>query len=147
MATPEKLINPQARVDSPVTPVKQISALDLNGHSINETYITRPGAIPNPPAANSPKTSSTRAVTRGSPQHGGNHLRYNSASQRNPQRPILKDGGHNWAHRQEGKIRLSGIPKSYWTKEVYHAMSLYGSVFRIEMIPGTRDNTAYVVFR
>jgi RNA-dependent RNA polymerase len=136
MGTPEQLINLPARVDSPVTPVKQLSSFNLNGHSINETYVARPQI-----------TSPSRHVTQASLQYGGNRPHYNSVDQRNSHRPTLSGGAQNWAHLQEEKIRLSGIPKQYWTKDLYHAMSSFGTVFRIDMVPGTRDNTAYVVFR
>ena len=136
MKTPEQLINSPARVDSPVTPAKQLSSFNLNGHSINETYVAR-----------SPITSPPRHFTQASPQYGGNRPRYNSVDQRNSHRPTLSGRAQNWAHLQEEKIRLSGIPKQYWTKDVYHAMSSFGTVFRVDMVPGMRDNTAYVVFR
>ncbi|CAN9278218.1 unnamed protein product [Alternaria alternata] len=147
VATPEQLANPSASVKSPVTPVKQISSFDLNGHSINETYIagTRTGS--NPPIMRSPITSPSRQITRASHQYGDNRPRYNSVDQRNLQRPMLRDGAQNWAHNQEGKIKLSGIPKNYWTKDVYRTMASFGTVFSIDMVPGTRDNTAYVIFR
>ena len=147
VATPERLANPSASVESPVTPVKQISSFDLNGHNINETYIagTRTGSTS--PIMRSLITSPSRQITRASHQYGDNRPRYNSVDQRNLQRPMLRDGAQNWAHNQEGKIKLSGIPKNYWTKDVYRTMASFGTVFSIDMVPGTRDNTAYVIFR
>ncbi|EOA81344.1 uncharacterized protein SETTUDRAFT_99344 [Exserohilum turcica Et28A] len=67
--------------------------------------------------------------------------------QRNRQRPMLAGGAKNWAHSQEVKIKLYGIRKNYWTKEVYQAMSRYGNVFKIDMEPNSRDCNAFVVFR
>ncbi|KAI4936303.1 hypothetical protein J4E85_001632 [Alternaria conjuncta] len=136
-----------ARVDSPVTPVKQLSSFDLNGNSINETYIARSSTTPTTPSARSPIISPPRQATRASPQYGGNRPRYNSAGQRSPQRSILRNQTQHWAHYQELKLRLSGLPKSCWTKEVYQVMASFGSVIRIEMVTGTRDYSAYVVFR
>ncbi|KAG9187748.1 RNA-dependent RNA polymerase [Alternaria panax] len=147
MKTPEQLINSPACINSPVTPVKQLSSFDLNGHGINETYIAQTHTGSTPPTMRPPTTSPPRQVTRASPQYRGNRIRYNVADQRSSQRPISKDGTRHWAHHQEGKIKLFGIPKSCWTKDTYHAMSPFGTVFRIDMIAGTRDNTAYVVFR
>jgi RNA-dependent RNA polymerase len=144
MAVPEQ---PPGRVETPLTSVKQLSSFNLNGHSINETYIARTSATSTPSPAKPPVTSPPRQVTRASPQHGGNRPRYNSADHRNSQRPILRGGAQHWAHYQEAKFRLSGIPKNYWTKDVYNAMSSFGTVFRIDMVTGTRDNAAYVVFR
>jgi len=136
-----------ARVDSPVTPVKQLSSFELNGNSINETYIARASTTPTPSPARSSITSPPRQATRASPRYGGNRPRFNSAGQPSPHRSILRNEAQHWAHRQEVKIKLSGIPKSYWTKDVYDALSSFGSLFRIEMVTGTRDNSAFVVFR
>lgn len=44
-------------------------------------------------------------------------------------------------------MKVFGIPKYQWTKDVYFAMSSYGNVTRIEMEPGNRDNGAWVVFQ
>ncbi|KAI4629730.1 uncharacterized protein J4E87_002916 [Alternaria ethzedia] len=134
-------------VNSPVTPVKQLSSFDLNGNSINETYIARSSTTPTLSPARSPIISPPRQATRASPQYGGNRPRYNSAGQPSSQRSILRNEAQHWAHRQEVKIKLSGIPKSYWTKDVYDALSSFGSLFRIEIVTGTRDNSAFVVFR
>jgi RNA-dependent RNA polymerase len=147
IATPEQLVDPPARVDSPVTPIKQLSSFDLNGYSINETYIAKNTTGSTPPTARSPITSPPRQVTRASPRYGGDRPRYNPADQRNSQRPVLRGGSQNWAYNQEGKIRLSGIPKNCWTKDVFHAMSAFGTVFRVDMVSGSQHNTAYVVFR
>lgn len=136
-----------ARVDSPVTPIKQLSSFDLNGNSIKETYIARSSTTPTPPSERLPIISPPRQATRASPQYGGNRPRFNSASQRSSQRPVWRNEAQHWAHHQEVKIKLSGIPKSYWTKDVYDALSSFGSVFRIEIVTGTRDNSAFVVFR
>lgn len=147
VATPEQLANPSARVESPVTPAKQLSSFDLNGHSINETYIAGTRTVSKPPIIRSPIASPSSQITRASRQYGDNRPRYNSVDQRDSQRPMLRDGAQNWAHHQEGKIKLSGIPKNYWTKDVHRTMASFGTVFSIDMVPGTRDNTAYVIFR
>ncbi|KAL1796909.1 hypothetical protein ACET3X_005449 [Alternaria dauci] len=147
VATPEQLVNPPDRMESPVTPGKHLSSFNLNGHSINETYIARKRTDSKPPTARPPIVSPRKQITQASPRYGGNRPRNNSADQRSSQLPTLRDGAKHWAHYQEGKTRLSGIPKNYWTKDVYHAMSSFGAVFSIAMVPGTRDNTAYVIFR
>jgi RNA-dependent RNA polymerase len=95
---------------------------------------------------------SSKASSNGSESHNS-HPRTNrvnskrdSNSQRSVHRPALKSDG---APGQESKFKLLGIPKNYWTKEIYQAMSAYGNVFRIEMEVSSRDSSsnAYVVFR
>jgi RNA-dependent RNA polymerase len=53
----------------------------------------------------------------------------------------------NWAALQEYKIKILGMPKSYWTKAVHKAMSQYGTVVRIEMSKGSLDSSAWVTFQ
>jgi RNA-dependent RNA polymerase len=59
----------------------------------------------------------------------------------------MRDGAQHWAYYQEKKIKLFGIAKDCWTKEVYQALSSYGNVVRVDMETGTQSNNAYVVFQ
>lgn len=91
-------------------------------------------------SSNSSGSSSSHSKTNRAKSKGG------SNGQHKLHRSILKSEA---AHCQESKYRLLGLPKTYWTKEVYQAMSSYGSVFRIEMEMSRSDSSynAYVVFR
>ena len=44
-------------------------------------------------------------------------------------------------------MEIFGIPKHQWTKDVYFAMSIHGTVTKIDMKQGSRDNGAWVVFQ
>jgi hypothetical protein len=59
----------------------------------------------------------------------------------------LHGGEKHWAAQQELKIKITRIPKSCWTYDVYTALSKYGTVVRVEMQPSSMDATAFVVFQ
>jgi RNA-dependent RNA polymerase len=63
------------------------------------------------------------------------------------QRPVNTNGESNWAALQEYKIRILGMPKASWTKQVHQAMSHYGNIVRIEIEQGSGGSTAYVTFQ
>ncbi|KAF1834188.1 RdRP-domain-containing protein [Decorospora gaudefroyi] len=137
ISTPEQPKGAVPRVNSPVTPVAQESSFTLNGHSINETYIARPTTI----------TSPSNQVTLTFPGNRNHRQRYSSGGQGSLPRPTMRDEGQHWAFHQEGKIKLLGIPKDCWTKQVYHALSPYGNVIRVEMETGSHSNNAYVLLQ
>jgi RNA-dependent RNA polymerase len=138
-ATPPAQINSLlSQSDLPNTQVKERSDFTLNGHQITEAYTPRLkfSTTPPRPCTSPPKTNmNTSSYGRNTPPR-----------QLVPQRPVLRDGKSNWASQQELKIKLQGIPKAYWTKDVYVALSKYGTIVRIEMEGGTR-NGAWVVFQ
>ena len=127
-------------------PAQQQSYVDANGHSIHETYTERSSTSSDSPTKRAPVMGASRLLQQASPPHGTSHHRYSSGGQHNSPKPTLKDGTQYWAYNQEHKIRILDIPKGYWTKEVYESMSPFGTVFRIDMESGPRNN-AYVVFR
>ncbi|OAL56589.1 RdRP-domain-containing protein, partial [Pyrenochaeta sp. DS3sAY3a] len=45
------------------------------------------------------------------------------------------------------KIKISGVPKKYWTEDVHLAMSAYGTVEKIEMEKASPNNGAFVIFQ
>jgi RNA-dependent RNA polymerase len=63
------------------------------------------------------------------------------------QRPVVRESAWGWASEQEEKIKLQGLPKQYWTKDLYETMSRYGNVINIEMGTGMRHNDAWVIFQ
>lgn len=136
-------VNPLApgsvRTDSPVTPLKERSEFSLNDHQISETYTPR-------------RTTTTPLRSYASPTAASrNNYGRNSLSHQNPgrqnatQRPLTRNSAGNWASHQEYKIKLLGIPKSYWTRDVYEALSSHGNIVRIEIQPGSVNN-AWVTF-
>lgn len=60
---------------------------------------------------------------------------------------LTRDSGKHWAYQQEQKVKILGMPKTCWTKQVYLALSPYGTVVRIEIQPGALENTAYATFQ
>ncbi|KAH6233119.1 RNA-directed RNA polymerase [Parastagonospora nodorum] len=125
-----------AHVDSPITPNKQQSSYTVNGTSISETYTPSGSAhVPSPRPRTEPSTPTRSNYMRNTPTH--QHVIQQPA--------ILNDA--TWAHQQELRFRLLGIPKACWTKQVYQAVSSYGTVVRIKILPGSPDNDAWVVFR
>jgi RNA-dependent RNA polymerase len=52
-----------------------------------------------------------------------------------------------WADLQEHKIKVLGLPKTCWTKEVCEGLSLYGNVVRVEIELGSRNYNAWVTFQ
>jgi RNA-dependent RNA polymerase len=159
--TPPKQASPgPARVDSPMTPVREQSSYTLNGHTISETY-TPSGSGSNvattPPRSYNAPTSPTptrgtysRTPSRGSyspTPNRGNYGGNTPGRQSAMHRPTTRNGAVNWAALQEYKIKILGMPKSYWTKAVHKAMSQYGTVVRIEMSKGSLDSSAWVTFQ
>lgn len=64
-----------------------------------------------------------------------------------PTRSIRSTGQH-WVNQQELKIKISGLPAGSWTtKGVYDALSRYGDIHRIEVIPSKPNNGAWVLFQ
>ncbi|KAF1841623.1 RdRP-domain-containing protein [Cucurbitaria berberidis CBS 394.84] len=134
---PEQSTRIPAWLDSPGSPAKQQSSFTMNGHQINETYTERPVDL----------ASASRHSNPPSPAHGNNQHRNGPGGQRSLHRPLTKDGEKHWAYQQERKIKIIGMPKTFWTKDVYLALSPYGTVVRIEIQQGAVDNNAYVTFR
>lgn len=111
----------------------------MNGHTISETYTPSGTAATAPPRPHaSPPTPSRRHYS----DHATTPTRHLMT-----QRPIVRESAGGWASEQEKKIKLQGLPKRYWTKDVYEAMSRYGNVISIEMKTGMRDNDAWVIFQ
>lgn len=124
------------RVDAPVTPNKQQSSYTSNGSSISETYTPSGSAhVPSPRSRTEPSTPTRSNDTPNTPTHQHAILRP----------PVMNDAA--WASQQECKIKLVGMPKTCWTKQVFKALSSYGTIVRIEMQQGTLDNNAWVVFQ
>jgi RNA-dependent RNA polymerase len=141
-----------ARVDSPMTPAREQSSYTLNGHSISETYTPSGSgsvAATTPPRSYNTPSSPTpaRGNYSGNTSARGNYSGNTPGHQNAMLRPMTRNGQSNWAALQEYKIKILGLPKSYWTKAVYKALSQYGTVVRIEMVPGSQDNSAWVSFQ
>jgi RNA-dependent RNA polymerase len=140
VGTPEQVNTGPARVDSslaPTTPSNERSSFLLNGHQVIEFYKPRLSMTASPPK---PSTPVSPVIRNGSPrQRSDSQCMSNGTFRRNIR-------GH-WALEQESKIRIVGIPKYCWTKDVYFAMSSFGTVTRIEMEGGSRDNNAWVIYQ
>ncbi|KAH7078823.1 RNA dependent RNA polymerase-domain-containing protein [Paraphoma chrysanthemicola] len=132
-------ISSPVRVDSPHTPSPEHSSFTLNGHNFKETYTPSGSAITNSllPSA-SPSTPSRRNAA----SHNGT-----PTSPRTPQRLFVEQGPYGWTFGQQKKIKLQGIPKEFWVKHVYESVCRYGTVIKIEMETGMRDNNAWVTFQ
>ncbi|KAH9868719.1 hypothetical protein J1614_007791 [Plenodomus biglobosus] len=125
--------------DSASTPVKQESFFILGGNQINETFVPRPSPLSSPSKlASRPPPSLRRHIPQQRTSSGGHNA---------SPRPVIRGGEKHWVYQQEAKIKISGLPKNQWIKDVYLAASRYGNVSRIEMQPGSRDNNAWVVFQ
>jgi hypothetical protein len=137
--TPEHPYTYPSRADSPMapeTPNGERSSFSLNGQQINETYKPRPSSTASPPKPLTPALSAFQSSPRqrAYPQHASN-------------RPLTRNTRGHWALQQELKVKVLGVPKQHWTKDVYFAMSSYGNVTKVDMEPGTRDNNAWVIFQ
>ena len=119
-----------------ITPAKQQSFI-LNGHRINETYTISPNT-----SAKSP-----RQFTPPSPARANGWQHHSPSSEHTKPVPITRKDENEWAYQQELRIHLLGVPKTCWTKDVYQALSLYGTVVHIEMRKSSSDFTATVTFR
>jgi RNA-dependent RNA polymerase len=124
------------RVVSPITPSKEQSSFTLSGNVISETYTPSGSAnIPSPRSCALPSTPTRNNYGRNTP-----------TCQHTMQRPITRNGKAG-SYQQESKIKLLGMPKTCWTKQVFETISQYGTVVRIEMQQGYLDNNAWVTFR
>jgi len=120
-----------------MSPPGQSTPAPLNGHQINETYNPWPGTFMSPPGQSTPAPPTIRS----------NHHHINSGNQHKLDKSTTKKNKNHWAYLQEYKVKIMGIPESCWTKDIYDIMSSYGTVVRIDMQTGGRDNNAWVVFR
>lgn len=136
---PDRVAQMPALSDLRVTPTKQRSTFNLSGHHINETFTARRSSATSPPRQLPLSPSASQSPSF---QHC-----YSRSGQNTTVRPVMKEAEKYWAYQQESKIKLLGLPRSFWTKEVYQAMSRYGNVVRVEMQPNARDNNAWVVFQ
>lgn len=138
--TPEQPYTNSSRADSPMTPetpTSERSSFSLNGQQINETYKPRPRATASPPKPSTPVSPATQT----------NSPRQRANTQYAPNRPLTRNTRGHWALQQESKVKILGIPKHHWTKDVYFAMSNFGNVIKVDMEIGSRDNNAWVVFQ
>lgn len=138
--TPEQTNAGLNRVGSPMepkTPGRERSSFTLNGHQISETYKLRPNTTSSLPKPLSPA----------SPTFRNNNLRQRSYTQHESNKPPTRNGRKHWALEQEFKVKIVGIPKKYWTKDVYLALSKFGTVTRIEIQTGSRENNAWVILQ
>lgn len=132
-----------ARVDSPVDSLKEKSSFTLNGHTISETYNPSGRTATNTPRSHtsSPSYSSHSVPTRNN--YGGN----TPTRQQTTQRPATRNSNMGWAYQEEHKIKVLEMPTTWWTKQVYQALSEYGNVVRIEIQRNSLDYNAWVTFK
>lgn len=138
--TPEQLNDGPNQLDSPlapVTPGSEQTSFTLNGHQINETYKPRTSPIVRQPNPSSPRSPAPRA----------DDCRQRPDGQSASNRPPTRNTRGYSVEEQEFKVKILGIPKRCWTKDVYFAVSRFGTVTRIEMEIGSRDNNAWVIFQ
>jgi RNA-dependent RNA polymerase len=136
MTPPTQYKRSPDRVDSPATQVREQLDFTMNGHSISETYTPRRSNVATSPDPSVPPTPTTQTNYR------GNTLTCQLAVQR----PFKGNSPIEESHDKEYKIKIAGVPKTCWTKQVYETMSRYGNVIRIGMEPSFRDNIAFVTF-
>ncbi|UPX13823.1 RNA-directed RNA polymerase [Ascochyta rabiei] len=122
---------------APVKPGSKQSSFTLNGHQIRETYKPRLSA-----ASSSTKPSPTVTTVLKS-----NIARQQSSSQYVLNRSLISTAPSSWALNQELKVKILGIHKKYWTKDVYFAMSELGTVTKIDIQSCSRDNNVWVIFQ
>jgi RNA-dependent RNA polymerase len=60
---------------------------------------------------------------------------------------LTRGNNSNWAYHQELRIKVLGLPRGCWTRNVYEDLSKYGKVVRIEMQAGSMDCNAWVTFQ
>ncbi|KAF2176190.1 RdRP-domain-containing protein [Zopfia rhizophila CBS 207.26] len=78
----------------------------------------------------------------------GNGRGHAFARQQTPGRSLIQPvhvSNQHWTHQQELKVKITCIPRGCWTVDVYHLLSRYGHIFRIEMQPS--DGSAWVNFQ
>lgn len=118
---------------------------------------TRPSPAASPPTASSPtaRSPTARSPTASSPiakilgtragRNGDPLPRLDS--QPTFKSSITRNARLHWALKQEFKVKLLGIPKHFWIKDIYFATSKFGTVTKIDIQPGSRDNNARVIFQ
>jgi RNA-dependent RNA polymerase len=131
--TPTPVNSPITPVDSPTTPAREHSDFTMNGHSISETYTPRGSSAATSPVSPSPSTHTN---------HRGNVRPRQHALQR----PVTRNSQMGENYDQEYRIKILGVPKACWTKQIYEVMSQYGNVVRINIDPNARDNNAFVTY-
>jgi hypothetical protein len=110
----------------------------INGNNIKETFRPRSKAY----------ASSQSSSKSPSPSKGSSRSRHGiSGTQDTQAMPLVKRSNDSWALDQDARLRLVNIPKEYWMKDVYFAVSRYGTVVKIEMIVGSRGNDAIVILQ
>jgi RNA-dependent RNA polymerase len=125
------------RIDSPITSVRAQQEFTMNSHKISETYTPTRNTATTPPHSRALPPTPTR-------------INYRSNTPKRQQtlpKPMTSNDMANWAYEQELKVRMIGIPKMSSAKQVYHAMSRYGNVVRIDIQQNRHDCNAYVTFR
>ncbi|KAF1934276.1 RdRP-domain-containing protein [Didymella exigua CBS 183.55] len=140
LKTPELPRVTPSGAESPMaseTRTSERPTFSLNGQQIKETYKPRLRAATSSPR---PSTPVSRAFRTNSPGQRAN-------TQNTSNRPLTRNTRGHWALQQELKVKILGITKKQWTKDVYFAVSNYGNVTRIDMEAGSRDNNAWVVFQ
>lgn len=125
------------RIGSPITPFRAQQEFTMNSHKISETYTPTRNAATTPPRSQALPPTPTRV----------NHRSNTVSRQQTLPTPMTRNGMANWAYEQELKIRMIGIHKMSSTKLVYHAMSRFGNVVRIDIQQNSHDCNAYVTFR
>jgi hypothetical protein len=110
----------------------------INGNNIKETFRPRSKAY----------ASSQSSSKSPSPSKGSSRSRHGiSGTQDTQAMPLVKRSNDSWALDQDSRLKLVNIPKEYWMKDVYFAVSRYGTVVKIEMIVGSRGNDAIVILQ
>ncbi|KAH7073349.1 RNA dependent RNA polymerase-domain-containing protein [Paraphoma chrysanthemicola] len=138
-AATSRTVSSPVRVDSPHTPSPQHSSFTMNGNNFKETYTPSGSAITSSLLLSaSPSTPSRRNAASQS---------YSPTPPRTSKRLFVERGTYDWAFGQQTKIKLQGVPKDFWVKHVYEAVCRYGSVVKIDMETGMRDNNAWVTFQ
>jgi RNA-dependent RNA polymerase len=122
---------------SPGRPNREYFSFTLNGQQINETWKSRPSALTGSPKLStsiSPDKMADRPLLCADSQHASD-----GHTPRNYH-------GH-WASQQELKVRVLRLPRRWSTQDVYHAMSRFGTVVRIELEDNSRGKNASVSFQ
>lgn len=128
------------RVDSPLASAAQSTSPTLDGHVTHQTEQETDNTRPDPTA--SPQSLEKPTLK------GGSRIQINSGRRTNPCTPVpsLKGNFDGTSH-YETRMKIYDLPRSYYTKDVYDAMSSYGTVIRIEMSSRGSSNSASIVFR
>ncbi|KAH8727001.1 RNA dependent RNA polymerase-domain-containing protein [Phaeosphaeriaceae sp. PMI808] len=126
-----------AQANAPVTPTRNNRTLTMSDYTIHEFHTARENTSTLSRASSTPSTPTSR----------NDRSRNTPDGSRVMHRPIKGNKTRDWAHRQEHRIKLLGIFKTSWTKDVYQTMSQYGHVVRINIQPGSYDNKAWVTYR